>query len=86
MIKLRPAESNICQSKIESLSTRRQSRVNIEIPESNIIDSLCNSLKTGNMYEREPKESVIIKSILSKSNLSLSYKDLSIHCFIISIS
>ena len=80
MIKLRPAESKICQSKIEPLSTRRQSRVNIAIPESNIIDSLCNSLKTGNMYEREPKESVIIKSITGNTNLSYSYNDLSIYC------
>ena len=44
--------------------TRRQSRLVLpSIPDSHIIDSLCNSLKTGIALDREPKEHVLITAI-----------------------
>ena len=46
---------------------RRQSRLRLpSIPDSNIIDSLCNSLKTGTALDREPKEHALITAVIGK--------------------
>ena len=43
---------------------RRQSRLVLpSIPDSHIIDSLCNSLKTGTALDREPKEHALITAV-----------------------
>ena len=65
IVKFRPTEARGRKSEDYcSLTARRQSRVKIQIPSVDIIDSLCNSLKTGNAYEREPKDHAIIRGVL----------------------
>ena len=49
---------------------RRQSRLILPlIPESNIIDSLCNSLKTGTALDREPKEHALITAVTGNNSV-----------------